>query len=200
MPIFRTDPHHGISGSSSSITPEVLQDRMCASLVWAGLQGELRSHMFFQSLPTSMAAGFVLSAEHNLFNCGYGGDGGSNRHLCSPPGRSSRCVPGCGPFCDEGGGGQCSTKLKDLTGLLEYQAAGGARTGTNEMVFDQATFERYLPHSVDAIWWDPQRSDGSREKVIHQRLCHEFKLGTKGGCSLPLVRLLQGGAGPIFSV
>ena len=95
---------------------------------------------------------------------------------------------------------KCSTKLKNLTGLLEYQAAGGARTGTNEMVFDQATFERYLPHSVDAIWWDPQRSDGSREKVIHQRLCHEFKLGTKGGCSLPLVRLLQGGAGPIFSV
>ena len=35
---------------------------------------------------------------------------------------------------------KCSTKLKNLTGLLEYQAAGGARTGTDEMVVDQATF------------------------------------------------------------
>ena len=42
---------------------------------------------------------------------------------------------------------KCSTKLKNLTGLLEYQAAGGARTGTNEMVVDQATFvtRLYLP-------------------------------------------------------
>ena len=80
-----------------------------------------------------------------------------------------------------------------MTGLLEYQAAGGARTGTNEMAFDQATFERYLvPHSVDAICWDPQRSDGtSREKAIHQRLCHEFKLETKEACWLPLVRPLR---------
>ena len=68
------------------------------------------------------------------------------------------------------------------------------------MAFDhEATFERHLPHDVDAIRCHlvgpaafRQRSDGSREKAIHQRLCHEFKLETKYACSLPLVRPLQG--------
>ncbi len=200
IPIARTHPDHQISGSSSRITPNALADRICGSILWAGLGGAVRRHIFFQSLPASIPGGFVLSPEHNLFNCGYGGDGGSNRHLCSPPGRSSGCLPGCGSFCDGGGGGQCSTRLAHLDGLLEYQAAGGARTGVNEMVFDQATFEINLPHSVDAIWWDPQRSDGSRERAIHERFCLRFNLQTRDGCRLPLVRLLNGGPGPIFGI
>ena len=46
---------------------------------------------------------------------------------------------------------KCSTKLKNLTGLLEYQAAGGARTGTNEMVVDQATFVPPGDHPQQAL-------------------------------------------------
>lgn len=218
LPISRTHPDERCSLvlSCSEVT-----DRLCASIVWAGLAGELRRHLFFERKGGAFFGGFVFSPAHNLLNCAYGGDGGTNRKRCSPPGRSSSCVPGplpsppppsppppppppspsppstgCGQFCGEGGGGgQCSTRLEHLHDLLEYQAQGGARTGTNELVFDQQTFEERLPHSVDAIWFDPQRSDGSRERVIHQRFCQRFGLRPE---QVPFVRLLQGGSGPIF--
>ena len=196
VPIFRTDPDHGISGSGGGVTTKAMSDRICASLVWAGLRGELRKHIFYQSLPWSLAAGFVLSPGDNLLNCAYGGDGGTNRRQCSPPGLSWTCVPGCGPaWCDEQRGGQCSTRLEGLAGLLEYQGQGGERTGPNELVFDQRTFEERLPHSVEAIWWDPERSGGGRERAIHQRFCQRFGLRPE---QVPFVRLLRGGSGPIF--
>ena len=41
-------------------------------------------------------------------------------------------------------------------------------------------------HSVDAICWEAlSASEGSRVNVIHQRLCDEFKLETKGASRPP---------------
>ena len=196
LPLARRHPNQGISGSSSRITPTMLSDRICASLVWAGLEGELRRHLFFQTTSGAYFGGFVFSPSQNQLNCAYGGDGGTNRKTCNPPGLSQTCVPGCGPFCGEGGGGrQCSSRPAKLAAVLDYQAKGGARTATNEMVFDQRTFEEHLPHSVEAIWWDPQRTDGSRERAIHQRFCERFGLHPD---QLPFVRLGQGRGGPLF--
>ena len=65
----------------------------------------------------------------------------------------------------------------------------------NELVFDQRTFELNLPHSVEAIYWDDQASDGKGERAIHAAFCRKFGLGPQ---QVPFVRLGRGNGGPLF--
>ena len=56
-----------------------ISDRICASIVWRSLAGELNKHIFFAN-DWKLHAGFVLSPVHNKLNCAYASDG-----LLTPP-------------------------------------------------------------------------------------------------------------------
>ena len=101
-------------------------------------------------------------------------------------------------WCDYSNGRGCAmdpTRPSELQYPLEAMAAAGARAGINELIFDQETFARLLPHSVDAIFWDPQRSSGVQERELHRRFCERFGLRLE---QVPFVRLGEGGQQPLF--
>ena len=183
-----------------------ISDRICGSVVWRDLAGELRNHIFFAA-GEKLHAGFVLSPIHNKLNCAYAGDGGSNRRSCNPLGLSSTCVPGCMTRGMNGGfiwcnpdpraknSGQCAWQPQHLDLPMQGQWYGGVRSGINELVFDQNTFEINLPHSVEAVFWDDQRTDGVKERAVHRKFCETFGLSLD---QVPFVRLGVGNGGQLF--
>ena len=172
--------------------------KISASVVWAAFAGQLRKHIFFRRGP-KLQGGFVLSPFHNQFNCAYAGDANTNNNICfGKPG----CVSGCGApphWCDystPGWKGHCSTHPNDLDHILKDMEPND-RAGCNELIFEQVVFERNLPHSVEAIWYDPKQSPshGAAEREVHRKFCERFGLKLD---QLPFVRLGEGGHEPLF--
>ena len=70
-----------------------LSDRLTASVVHRG-NPALFAPQGFQT------GGVVLAAAHSVLFCAFGGDGSTRGKVCTPPGRSDRCIPACIPSYD----------------------------------------------------------------------------------------------------
>lgn len=139
-----------------------LSDRMSASITYRGKTNSFGG-----------GTGFVLSPYATRVLCAYGGDGGTRGKLCSPPGLSDSCVPGCAPknapdtWCDpsvhsNANDGWCDGRPWRSSDLGKFMERDRASSSYNEAVLDGFYWNLNLPHSIEAILASPD-DPGARQ-------------------------------------
>jgi hypothetical protein len=91
---------------------------------------------------SSGVGGLVINWAAVNINCAYYADGGSQKQVCDPLGRSERCMPGCTRgFCDPNAWrnfGGCGWRAEHLANMMQMQDDARGRGGYNEVVLDCA--------------------------------------------------------------
>lgn len=143
-----------------------IRDRLSATILNARLPKAVSGKIpNYSDVNVNAAAGFILNPSFTTLLCAFPHDGGTAMRTCDPPGVSADCLPGCFGFdregggrawCDEGGGLSCAFKAKDVLAMLDSQRAVTLSGGVpvyNEVVIDMAEVQRWLPRSIEAVWF-----------------------------------------------
>ena len=129
--------------------------KISASVVWAAFAGQLRKHIFFRRAPGWLRAQPVPQPVQLRVR---GRREHQQQHLLRQAGlRFGWAPPHWCDYSTPGWKGHCSTHPNDLDHILKDMEPND-RAGCNELIFEQVVFERNLPHSVEAIWYDPKQS------------------------------------------
>ena len=91
---------------------------------------------------SSGVGGIVVNWEGISINCAYYADGGSQKQVCDPLGRSPECTPGCTrDWCDPENRKNwgCGWRAKHLEHMMKQQDENHGRGGYNEVVLDGET-------------------------------------------------------------
>ena len=134
-------------------------DRMSTTLVNRQLK-----HVYGDA---NFVSGVVIApqAAQSELLCGYGSDGGSMNKLCEPPGRSSKCLPGCGApagprhgdwlsepgWCNNLSVYDCAWSPDDLRYMLTLQS--GAAWTYNELVVGTQSWLRDPVAQIEAFFF-----------------------------------------------
>ena len=133
-------------------------DRISATLINARIRPAGTQIPLF----SDVQSGVVFNPDVVRVLCGFSKDGGTQTdRVCSPPGVSERCLPGCSyrgklTWCDGWYKTPCAWRPKQLGKMLQAQQAMHETSPTgrfNEVIVDAAHFGRHLPSAVEAIFF-----------------------------------------------
>ena len=117
----------------------------------------------------------LVAAEHNNILCSWATDAGSMTRICSPPGVSETCIPGC-----SGGEDWCENQKKPLycpwgKGRLRDMVAQSQRGGGyNEVIVGRDDYESRLPQAVEAVVFTGD--DRSKAEAVHAKFLGAYGL------------------------
>jgi hypothetical protein len=137
------------------------RDRFASSIVYGG-----------HTQSYAHTGGLVLRPDEVAVNCAYPSDGGSQKVVCDPPGRSERCTPGCKTRCDPAKGWRnwgCAWAPEHLKNMLEQQRILEPHGGYNEVILDAATWKANLPRTIMGVFVhiDAQPRDRAYATAVH---------------------------------
>ena len=171
-----------------------------------------------QSLSVPGGGGIIVrpSLEATRVLCGYGGDGGSRKMTCNPPGTDNpRCIPGCircypkfcQTWCDPrkhtiAPHGWCEGKPwrpGDLGKMLDSNVHSAEY---NEVVLDGFFTNQHLPGAIEAMFYLPtDLNNGAAAKAMHNAFLEAYP--SLKYTDVPLLRLDDSGpkgSGPFVLV
>mmetsp|Transcript_36873 Transcript_36873/g.61063 ORF Transcript_36873/g.61063 Transcript_36873/m.61063 type:complete len:441 (+) Transcript_36873:21-1343(+) len=158
----------GMGSSDSSWLP--CPEPWCADRLSATLINKQVPYLY-----SSTARGIVINSTRVSVLCSFSFDGGTDQRICSPPGSSPMCLPGCYRQKNSGAGddwcdfrktydlGFCAWHPEWLQGMMRQQLVGlVAREGLtacgkpqclyNEVVLDGQAWLAQLPEAVEAFF------------------------------------------------
>ena len=118
---------------------------------------------------------YSTDALHDAVLCAWAGDGDTSDRLCSPPGNSSSCIPGCYGLKsspDKGKPIWCSTppttnfcphRPSQLSAMMKMWISVGGPF--NEVVIDAAIFRARVPQAIEMFFIPVECSDECKAKV-----------------------------------
>lgn len=178
--------------SSTETWCQHFHDRFATSIIAADY-----AHLFNQ------AGGLIFRMSPPSTNeifCSFPADGGTMSNICSPPGPSETCVPGCWHgtpnWCTLEKTWQCAFRPDDFGAMLRAHTFGQGNKNYNEVILSTAHYVANLPHSLEAMFVTSRNDAETRQ-------AHALFLTTYGytASQFPLVLLnIRDTAAPFIDI